>query len=155
MPYILGPKDPNCIFCVPDHPEHDAERFILARGKLCFVLMNRYPYTNGHIMAAPLRHVADLADLTPEESGELMFWVRAGLQAVRTALRPDGVNIGLNLGEVAGAGVKDHLHVHLVPRWQGDASFISVCGQTRVIPETLAQTYAKLAPIFASKPLHQ
>lgn len=155
MSYILGPKDMDCVFCLSDHPEEDADKFILGRGKLCFVLMNRYPYANGHIMAAPLRHVADLADLTADESAELMFWLQAGLRAVRSALRPDGVNIGLNLGEIAGAGIKNHLHFHLVPRWQGDASFMSVCAQTRVIPETLAETYAKLAPLFTFQKLHQ
>lgn len=150
MEYILGPKADTCIFCIPESPRDDATEKILARGKLCFVIMNRYPYTNGHLMVAPYRHVADLNHLTAPEAQEFMDWTRKCVQALRTALHPDGLNIGLNLGEAAGAGIQDHLHQHIVPRWHGDASFISVCGHARVIPEHLAATYARLAPLLSS-----
>lgn len=152
MSYILDPKPDRCIFCVPENPDQDATGYILARGRLCFVLMNRYPYTNGHLMVAPFRHLADLADLSDEESSELMAWLRLCVTALRKALLPDGINIGLNLGEVAGAGIAKHLHVHVVPRWQGDASFMTVCAETRVLPEGLSETYAKLAPFLTSLP---
>jgi len=154
MSYILGPKEKGCVFCIPENPENDAASFILARGRLCFVIMNRYPYTNGHLMVAPLRHVADLTELSDDESVEAMFWLSTSLTALRNSLRPDGVNIGLNLGEAAGAGIKEHLHFHLVPRWNGDTSFMSVCARTRIIPEDLPETFAKLAPLMASHVPH-
>lgn len=150
MSYILGPKATQCVFCVPENQKDDQAAYILARGRLCFVLMNRYPYANGHLMVAPLRHVGDIVDLDDKESVEIMFWLRKSVAALREALSPDGLNVGLNLGEVAGAGIKDHLHFHLVPRWQGDASFMTVCAQARVIPESLSETYARLAPFFSS-----
>jgi ATP adenylyltransferase len=148
MEYILGPKVEGCVFCIPTLPEDDESQYILARGKLSFVLMNRYPYTNGHLMVAPYRHVSDLTDLNDQEALEIMLLARKSLQALRQTLQPEGVNVGVNLGEVAGAGIKEHLHVHIVPRWQGDASFITVCAHARVIPEHLAATYAKLAPFL-------
>jgi ATP adenylyltransferase len=152
MGYILQPKSKECLFCIPENQEKDASGYILARGRLCFVLMNRYPYTNGHLLVVPFRHVADLADISDEESSEAMFWLRSCVAALRKALKPDGINIGLNLGEVAGAGIANHLHFHVVPRWQGDTSFMTVCAETRILPEGLSETYAKLAPFFTPLP---
>jgi ATP adenylyltransferase len=154
MSYILGPKDKDCVFCIPENADNDASSYILARGRLCFVIMNRYPYTNGHLMVAPRRHVADLTDLSGDESAEIMFWLRTAVTALRKSLCPEGVNIGLNLGEAAGAGIKEHLHFHIVPRWHGDASFMSVCAKTRVVPEDLSKTYAKMVPFLAFDATH-
>lgn len=150
MEYILGPKADDCVFCIPESSFDDRKRYVLARGPLCFVIMNRYPYTNGHLMVAPRRHVPDLTDLDDQESAEMMFWLRHSVQAVRDVLAPDGFNVGVNLGDVAGAGIQDHLHAHIVPRWHGDNSFMAVCGHTRVVPEHLSSTYAKLVPLLSS-----
>lgn len=148
MEYILGPKADECIFCLDQSTSLDSERLVLARGQLCFVIMNRYPYANGHLLVAPHRHVPDLTDLEEAEANEMTNLVRRSVRVLREAIRPDGFNIGLNLGSVAGAGIQDHLHIHVVPRWHGDTSFITVCGQTRVISEHLLATHGKLAPLF-------
>ncbi|SDB32703.1 Diadenosine tetraphosphate (Ap4A) hydrolase [Desulfonatronum thiosulfatophilum] len=150
MEYILGPKADDCVFCIPESTATDSEGYVLVRGTLCFVIMNRYPYANGHLMVAPFRHVPDLTDLDDRESAEMMYWIRGAVQALRQALNPEGFNVGVNLGDVAGAGIQEHLHVHVVPRWHGDTSFMTVCGHTRVVPEHLSSTYARLAPLFVS-----
>jgi ATP adenylyltransferase len=121
----------------------------LVRGRLAYVILNLYPYNNGHLMVAPIRHVNTLGGTTAEELSEVMAFVRDGEQALTEAYRPEGINVGINLGKPAGAGVPGHLHVHLVPRWNGDTNFMSVVGGTRVIPEDLAATAARLRPIFA------
>jgi ATP adenylyltransferase len=112
------------------------------------VILNLFPYNNGHLMIVPNRHVATLASLTPDERDELMVLAQRAEQAVGEAYRPEGLNVGLNLGRPAGAGIADHLHVHVVPRWTGDTNFISVVGQVRVLPEELETTAARLRPIF-------
>jgi ATP adenylyltransferase len=117
-------------------------------GPTCFVILNLFPYNNGHLMIVPNRHVATLASLTPDERDELMVLAQRAEQAVGEAYRPEGLNVGLNLGRPAGAGIADHLHVHVVPRWTGDTNFISVVGQVRVLPEELETTAARLRPIF-------
>jgi ATP adenylyltransferase len=129
--YIKGPKSDQCIFCNPD-PGH-----VVERGEHCFTILNTYPYAPGHVMVAPFRHVAALDELTDEEMLELMRLARRAVAAQRTAMTPDGVNVGLNLGKVAGAGIEDHLHVHVVPRWEGDNNFMPVLGETRVIGQAL------------------
>ena len=111
--------------------------------------MNKFPYNNGHIMVAPLRHVMDLPLLTEEESTEIMDLLKECTSILREFFKPQGINVGLNLGEAAGAGIRDHLHFHLVPRWNGDSSFMAVMSETRVIPDHLASTYSKLKPLFA------
>jgi ATP adenylyltransferase len=143
-----GPR--GCIFCeaaVPGGPQDD---LVLVRGERCFVILNRYPYNNGHLMVVTKRHVASLRASTREELAELIQLVRHAEIALSDAYKPQGINVGLNLGRPAGAGIADHLHVHLVPRWTGDTSFISVVGQTRVLPEELGQTAHRLRPLFAS-----
>ncbi|WP_051822423.1 HIT family protein [Desulfonatronum thiodismutans] len=152
MEYVLGPKADNCIFCLPESTERDHDQLVLVRGRLCFVVMNRYPYTNGHLMVAPYRHVPDLTDLDKAEADEMTALLQRSVRVLREALGPDGFNIGLNLGNVAGAGIQDHLHMHIVPRWHGDTSFMTVCGQTRVVSEHLSATHAKLAPLFLPSP---
>ena len=119
----------------------DSETFILHRGETCFVLLNRFPYTSGHLMVLPNRAVADLEDLTDREHEELWALVRSSVVAVKAALGCQGVNVGLNLGAVAGGSQSDHLHVHAVPRWQGDANFMEVAGETRVLPVGLGEAF--------------
>ena len=148
LDYILGPKPDACVFCVPKTPEEDEERLILYRGGLAYVLMNKFPYNNGHLMVAPYRHVSCITDLSEAESGEVMTLVRQSVAVLKQAFRPHGVNAGLNLGEAAGAGIAAHLHFQIVPRWNGDNSFMAVFGETHVIPEHLSSTYTRLRPLF-------
>ena len=122
----------------------DEESHILWRGEHCFALLNAYPYGSGHLMVLPQRAVADLAELTPAASAELWAGVQAAVAAIRAAYRPDGVNVGINLGAGAGAGVPDHLHVHCLPRWNGDTNFMTTVAETRVLPEPLGESAAKL-----------
>ncbi len=148
MEYILGERENYCIFCPPPPEADDAERLILFRGRYCMVVMNRYPYNNGHLLVAPWRHLPSLEGLTDEELLELNKLVRSCIRIIKKVMHPDGFNVGLNLGKVAGAGMADHLHYHVVPRWNGDTSFITVLGEVRTIPEHLQQTYRKLKPYF-------
>ncbi|MEO8260543.1 MAG: HIT domain-containing protein [Acidobacteriota bacterium] len=138
-----------CVFCgAAAEPDQDESQLVLARRAHAFVILNRYPYNNGHLMVVTNRHVATLQASTPEELSELMRLVRHAEIALTEAYAPQGINVGINLGRPAGAGIADHLHVHLVPRWTGDTSFISVVGQVRVLPEELGQTAERLRPIF-------
>lgn len=152
MEYILGEdKSPGCIFC--PWPEEDlAERLVLFSGRLTRIMMNKYPYINGHLLISPLRHVPSLDDLSPRELLDLQVKLRQALGILKETMRPDGFNVGLNLGIVAGAGVESHLHWHIVPRWNGDTNYIPVFADVRVIPEHFRQTYARLAPHFKALP---
>jgi ATP adenylyltransferase len=148
LPYILKGEDAGgCVFC--DAPEGDQAALIVFRGATCYVILNLYPYNNGHVMVVPNRHVASLAAATPEELCELIELTRRAEVALGEAYNPHGLNMGINLGKPAGAGVLDHVHMHIVPRWNGDTNFMTVVGETRVLPEELAQSAAKLRPIFA------
>jgi ATP adenylyltransferase len=148
MDYILGEDKPQgCIFC-PWDEEDLADRLVLFSGRLSRVMMNKYPYINGHLLISPLRHVPDLEDLTKEELLDLQVKLRSSIDVLREVMNPDGFNVGLNLGLVAGAGVESHLHYHLVPRWNGDTNYIPVFAEVRVIPEHFRQTYQRLAPHF-------
>jgi ATP adenylyltransferase len=147
--YVEGPKGDGCILCEPKDPTPDRERLIVFRGAHAFVLLNRYPYTPGHLMVAPYTHVARLPDLTLEAQQDLIRCVTISQQVLEDAYQPDGLNMGANFGAAAGAGVADHLHVHLVPRWAGDTNFMTVLGEVRVIPKHLDQIYDNLAPRFA------
>lgn len=138
----------GCVFCTAS-ARPDADALIVHRGRTCFVILNLYPYNNGHLMVVPERHVARLADLTPDELDEVMRLTRAAEMALEERYHPHGFNMGLNLGKPAGAGVADHLHMHIVPRWNGDTNFLTVVGDTRVLPETLTDTAALLRPIFS------
>jgi len=137
---------PDCIFCNTSEPGCDD--LIIARGRVSFVVLNLYPYNNGHLMVVPDRHVASLASMTSEEQVDLMRLTRHAEIALNEAYTPQGLNIGINLGKPAGAGVADHLHVHLVPRWNGDTNFMTVVGNVRVLPEDLSETAKRLRPIF-------
>jgi ATP adenylyltransferase len=152
MAYIQAAKeqgdDAGCIFC--DLPaENDDERTgILVRGVLAFVILNSYPYNPGHLMVAPFRHVGDLVDLGTAEFAEVDTLLVRSIRALQAETKPHGFNLGMNLGRVAGAGIPDHVHWHVVPRWNGDTNFMPVVGETRVLPELLEETYARLRPRF-------
>lgn len=152
MEYILGPKSGDCVFCLPERRDEDEARLVLARYRTCFVIMNKYPYNNGHLMVAPYRHVGSLAGLTPEEGHEIMDALKVCVDVLERSSRPQGINAGLNLGEAAGAGIAAHLHLQIVPRWNGDASFMAVMAETRVVPEHLLDTYRRLKPYFDAHP---
>ncbi len=130
----------GCIFCEA-LKKSDEEALIVYRGRLSYIIMNTYPYNPGHLMVVPNRHVASLEDLGREELLELMLLVNASLKGLREAVSPHGFNIGVNLGQVAGAGIEDHVHIHIVPRWSGDTNFMPVIGNTKVIPQALQETY--------------
>lgn len=150
MEFILNEKPPGCIFCPGEKvsEEEDRKRLILLRDSLSFVMMNRYPYTNGHLLISPYRHVGSVQDLQPDEMLQLFENVQRACRVMSESLFPQGFNIGINLGKAAGAGVDDHLHVHVVPRWVGDSNFMTVIGDVRVMPENLSATYEKLLPGF-------
>jgi len=134
----------ECIFCRAYSSENDSETLTLWRWASSFALLNRYPYTSGHIMIAPVRHAADFEELDDGTLAEMMVGARGVIRAVRTIYHPHGFNVGFNLGEAAGAGIEEHLHLHIVPRWRADTNFISVVGDVRVVPEELAVTYRRM-----------
>lgn len=149
MRYIESQKPDQCVLCKKNVAEdHDEENYILLRGEHTFIILNIYPYTNGHLMVVPYMHTSDLNDLPEPALTEMMLLVRKCVNALHDAMNPMGFNIGMNLGRVAGAGIDDHVHMHVVPRWQGDANFMPVISDTRMIPETLADTYTRLRPFF-------
>ena len=150
LEHILGQakKYPGCIFEAAPEQSQDREHLLLYRDRLTVVLLNRFPYANGHLLVAPVRHVADLADLERVEAAALMEMVRAATVILREHLHPDGFNIGLNLGAAAGAGIADHLHFHIIPRWQGDHNFMTPLAEVRTIPEHLDSTFARLLGDF-------
>ena len=137
----------GCIFCIKAAENQDAQNYILHRGKLNFILLNLFPYTNGHLMIAPYQHVATLEETPGETLAEMTRLTRRAEANLRTVYRPHGFNLGMNIGASAGAGVADHIHMHVVPRWTGDANFMSTIGETRVLPEELPVTYDKLATL--------
>ena len=143
MEYIEGPNDDECIFCA-------RREYVVAEGERCFVMLNAYPYTNGHVMVSPYEHVPSLEQLDDATLLELMTLVRRSLGAIRGAYGPEGFNIGVNQGKVAGAGIEEHVHVHVVPRWGGDTNFMPVTGGVRVLPQSLEESHSKLAAEFES-----
>ncbi|MFQ5580471.1 MAG: HIT domain-containing protein [Nitrospiria bacterium] len=149
--YIRGEKPLGCILCDKPTQKKDKANLILLKGRHGFVMMNLYPYSNGHLMVSPYKHADTLEDLSNEVLKDLMQMVKQSLAALRKAFQPEGVNVGLNLGKAAGAGIDDHLHFHVVPRWEGDTNFMTVLSESRVIPEELAETYRHLKPYFKGK----
>ena len=145
MEYILGKKTDSCVFCDALGP--DAE-LTLFKGNDTMVMMNKFPYINGHLLVAPIRHLSALDELTRHETGELLATVEKSIGILKQVMNPDGFNVGLNLGRVAGAGVEEHLHFHIVPRWLGDTNALTVFADVRVIPEHIQTTYASLQPQF-------
>lgn len=152
MAYIQAAKeqgeDGGCIFCDLPAEGDDVRTMILARGELAFVIVNSFPYNPGHLMVAPFRHVGAFTSLEADELADVDALVARSIRALEQEMEPHGYNLGMNLGRVAGAGIPDHVHWHLVPRWNGDTNFMPVVGQTRVLPELLEETYARLRPRF-------
>ncbi|HEN20475.1 MAG: HIT domain-containing protein [Deltaproteobacteria bacterium] len=149
MEYILSDqKAGECIFCPGVDRKRDEQRLILFAGPLTMIMMNRFPYINGHLLVSPVRHVPDLSGLSGEERLDLMDMVDKSVTVLKKVMGPEGFNIGLNLGKVAGAGVESHMHFHIVPRWAGDTNYMSVLAEVRVIPEHIRETYSKLLPHF-------
>ena len=161
LEYVTATKsNTGCVFCEAGEslrskagpadalPSLDRD-LVVFEGTTCYVILNRYPYNNGHLMVVPVRHTGTLASLTSEELGEMALLTQRAEIALGEAYSPNGINVGLNLGKPAGAGILDHLHIHLVPRWNGDTNFMTVIGETRVLPEELPASAARLRPIFA------
>jgi len=146
--YIQQEKPEGCILCEKPRQNNDTVNYILYRGEKNFVILNSYPYNPGHLMVAPYRHVANLEELTDAERNEHFEMVSRSIKLLRRVFNPGGFNIGINIGKVAGAGIDDHVHTHIVPRWQGDVNFMPVLSDVRVVPEALAETYKKLESKF-------
>lgn len=144
-----GAKEPGCVLCRAVETASDARSLVVAMREHCFVVMNLYPYSAGHLMVSPRRHVGRLQDASAEELGEMMLLTQRAEAVLGESYRPDGLNLGINLGRAAGAGVLGHLHLHVVPRWNGDTNFMTVAGETRVIPEDPFGACERLRPYFA------
>jgi len=151
LDYILSEKTDCCIFCCKPSFEDDARQLIVHRTQFSFVIINVYPYNNGHVMVVPLNHVANLASLDPEELTDLFMTVQLTESILYEVYKCEGINIGLNIGKAAGAGVDEHVHVHLVPRWSGDCNFMSVIGGKRVIPEDFATAYHNIKTAYEQR----
>jgi len=146
--YILSKKGPGCIFCDKPKEDRDRDNLILYRGRLNFVIMNLYPYNNGHLMVVPYRHLYSILDLSDDEMLEMMKITNLSVTALKEAFHPEGFNIGMNIGRVAGAGIEEHLHLHVIPRWVGDTHFMTLLGEVKVIPEHVRSSYDRLYPFF-------
>lgn len=145
MDYIKGEKPPGCVLCRDSSRDND---LVVHDGKTCYVMVNRYPYTGGHLMVVPFRHLQSLSDLSPAEREEMFNLVDISVQVLTEAMKPEGFNIGMNIGKTAGAGIDDHLHVHIVPRWTGDTNFTTVIGDVRIIPSDVFATAGELRRFF-------
>jgi ATP adenylyltransferase len=142
--FILCEKEPGCFLCRTARENQDRKNLILHRGEKCFVILNRYPYNNAHLMVAPYRHVGKLESLTGDELADMWTIAQHCVKAIKSGLKPQGMNLGMNLGKVAGAGVADHIHLHIVPRWQGDTNFMPIFAETKIISVGLSNTYKVL-----------
>jgi ATP adenylyltransferase len=143
--YLMGEPAQGCLFCnFAADPSHDRVNMVLERGRDWFIVINRYPYTTGHLMVVSMRHVEKVSDLADEAGAEMVQLLARGERALSRAYRPDGINVGANLGRSAGAGIVGHLHMHMVPRWHGDTNFMSSVGETRVVSEDLNDTWERL-----------
>jgi len=148
MAYIGGPRSEGCLLCDLPRDNMDRESLILHRGPRTYVVMNRYPYNNGHLMIVPYRHCADLGQVSTEDSLELIHESQRVTRILHRVFGAEGFNVGMNLGKAAGAGIAEHVHIHVVPRWVGDTNFMPVLADTKVMPEYLEATYEKLLPFF-------
>jgi len=148
MSYIKGEKHVHCILCDKPKEDKDKENLILYRGEAGFVMVNLYPYNNGHLMITPYQHARSPEELPDVTLNELMLLLKKSIKVLREAFSPDGMNVGLNLGAAAGAGIDDHMHFHIVPRWGGDTNFMTIVADVRVVPESLEETYQNLKPYF-------
>src|ERR1700683_80188 len=138
----------ECVFCIAAACPSDSESLVVHRAKLNFIIVNRFPYTSGHVMVTPYQHAPSLADLSGETLAEMMLLARDCEQRIRALYRPDGLNMGINLGRSAGAGIADHLHLHILPRWTADANFMTTVAETRILPEEVATTWQRLHEAF-------
>lgn len=143
-----GEPRPDCVFCVEEDTSHDAERLIVFRAAHNFIILNLFPYASGHLMIAPYEHIKTIALAKSEQLSEMMDLSKRSVAALQQLYRPDGFNLGMNLGQAAGAGIREHFHFHVVPRWSGDANFMSITGETRVLPEELNRTYERLKAVL-------
>ena len=148
MEYIESSKEEGCIFCSAQEMKDGAESLIAFRGQRAYVILNRYPYTSGHLMVVPFEHKANFEELDPFTRAEMMELTTQCMSVLRKLYNPQAFNMGANIGEAAGAGVKDHVHIHIVPRWAGDTNFMSAVGETRVLPESLESTYQRVKKGF-------
>lgn len=148
LAYITGEKVEGCIFCIFPKQDDDRKNHILYRGKYAYVIMNAFPYSNGHLLVIPYNHIGNINELTDNESLEMMQLTQKCCKALKAVYNPDGFNVGMNLGRAAGAGIEEHVHIHVVPRWNGDTNFMPVFAEVKVIPEELEVTYDKLKPFF-------
>jgi ATP adenylyltransferase len=144
LEYLVAPRTDGCVFCHAAESEDDRQTLVLFRGERAFLILNRYPYNNGHFMVVPYAHLPSLEDLDAPTLTEMMLLLNRGLAGLRAVMCPDGFNVGVNLGHVAGAGIEEHVHIHVVPRWSGDTNFMPVVGDMRVVPQTWLQTYDDL-----------
>ncbi|HSM70303.1 MAG TPA: HIT domain-containing protein [Anaerolineales bacterium] len=144
MEYLENNKEDGCVFCIAQEMQDGAENLIAFRSENAYVILNRFPYTSGHIMVNPYKHVSTLEELDPETRAEMMELTTKCTSVLRDIYKPQGFNVGVNMGAAAGAGVPAHIHFHIVPRWAGDTNFMSTVGQTRVLPETLKDTYERI-----------
>ena len=145
MKYIQNQEPPNgCVFCLVAAQELDAENLVIKRAKHAFVILNRYPYTSGHLMVVPYLHVSTIEDLDPETRQEIIELVNQSMIVLRSIYQPQAFNLGANIGAAAGAGIAEHVHMHVVPRWSGDTNFMTAIGQTRILPEELSETYRRI-----------
>jgi len=142
----------GCVFCLAAASAQDEDTLVVYRGRLNFVILNRYPYTSGHLMIAPYRHVSRLQQADDETAEEMMRLVRLAERLLEQTYQPQGINLGMNLGEAAGAGIEQHIHMHVLPRWFGDANFMTSVSNTRIIPEELSVTWSKLSQAFKQTP---
>ena len=152
LQYVTGgTAPPGCVFCTADTGTDATQAaLVVHRGRTCYVILNLFPYNNGHLMVVPGRHIATLGEATSDELHEMMQLTQLAERVLRQAYQPHGLNVGINIGRAAGAGVADHLHIHLVPRWNGDKNFMATVGETRVLPESLDATAERLRPLFAA-----
>jgi ATP adenylyltransferase len=150
MEYIekAGKPAAGCIFCEKPRQQCDRENYLVYRGQYCFIILNVFPYNNGHLMVIPYQHTARLEELALETMTEMMAMARLAIRALKHAMSPDGFNLGMNIGRTAGAGIAEHVHLHVVPRWNGDTNFMPVIGNTRVLPESLERTWEKIVAAF-------
>ncbi|MDR2869882.1 MAG: HIT domain-containing protein [Deferribacteraceae bacterium] len=146
--YVTGKKPEGCVFCKQPEAGNDAAHYIVHRGESIFVMMNLYPYNNGHLMLIPYRHISDIIEMTDSETTEMAALLRRSIEVLRRVMSPEGFNIGYNMGAAAGAGIAAHLHQHIVPRWNGDTNFMPVVAEVKVISEHMDTTYAKLKAGF-------
>jgi ATP adenylyltransferase len=148
-------KTSGCVFCDAVNDGDDSKSGIVYRGKSCFVILNAYPYTPGHVMVVPYAHLDELQKLSAEAAHEMMDLSQRMESVLRELYHPDGINLGMNIGKAAGAGIAGHIHMHVLPRWVADANFLSVVGETRILPETLDVTWKRISGAFSEPPMHE